>query len=412
MTNDEGLNASVKSRLSHIKQEISQLRTDLEAQKDSNSDPANVKTFHTLTMQQLDHCLTSAETVITVTIASAESKLSKPSSTLGAERISKARRMRPAPPVAHNAQHSPASFQYFDDASSLSTVPASQDSPPTTNSLADVNYGRTELMAPGNDYLNLLEPKLIQHWHDNGLKELKDGKYIEAIGYLEKVIQRSEKLFGGKFESKTLILKALAACYWAVKKWDSLHQVLSSLVPQKSEKSLDALANCHELAELYLARMNRGDLKLAEDLCKEVFQRRTHILKTQSHSLIYESIDLLARISLAKGDDLEAEAYRSLIPSGALGISYSDRINVQKTTKSNFCASQDRNLSPYSSATDCLRVLSRKRQLNTHRNGLRFNITFERGASPAQDKVTHCCMHVLSMTTHHYLRYCSRRAAQ
>jgi hypothetical protein len=349
MTNDDNLNASVSSRFSDIKQEISQLRSNLQSQKSSDSHQATVNALNptmsalnpttyvlnpttdelnSTIMQQLDHCLTTAATLITVSMTSANQF--QPSMTQEARTKSKTRRKRYPLPVTSETEGLFTHPERIDDASSSSTVPISaqsNDSRPHPVYSTDANDDGETLVVARHDYLSQLEPELIQHWHDNGQRYFKKGKYAEAIKYLEEALSRSEKLFGEKFESKNDVSKTLASCYWALKKWDSLHQILNSMLPGKSENSLDGIASCHEFAEVYLARMHQGDLKLAEDLCKETFQRRKHILKTQKHGLIYESLDLLVRILQAKGEDLEAEAYRSLIPPGALGPLYSDLLS-------------------------------------------------------------------------------------
>src|SRR5205814_2126201 len=75
-----------------------------------------------------------------------------------------------------------------------------------------------------------------------------------------------------------------------------------------------------ELSELHF-RTPLVDLRLAEKLCQESIQRKIDLLKTREHVLVYESLHLLAGILDAKGDNLEAEAYRSLTPKTS-GIVY------------------------------------------------------------------------------------------
>jgi hypothetical protein len=211
----------------------------------------------------------------------------------------------------------------FDDHSSSHTATAKIPQP-----LPDSEFCRSP-RGPAPDALQMpstmdeffipIDPELIQHFKTVGTRYFKTGDYANAKRYLEESLKHSETKYGKRFEGRESIMKQLRASYWVLCDWDSLRRTLTSMVNENCTNEEEMLQVLYDLSELYFVAAP-VDLISAERVCRKAIQKKINYLKTREHGSVYESLDLLVRILHAKGEYLEAEAYRKLFPSEELGI--------------------------------------------------------------------------------------------
>ena len=164
-----------------------------------------------------------------------------------------------------------------------------------------------------------MDPELIRHFEQVGTRYFKNGDYANAKKHLEESLKHSEMKYGKRFEGRQNMVKRLRASYWVLCDWNSLRRILTNTVNENSTDQEDMLQVLHDLSELHFVAPP-VDLISAERVCRETIQKKIDFLKTREHGSVYESLDLLVRILDAKGEYLEAEGYRRLVPSAKLGI--------------------------------------------------------------------------------------------
>jgi hypothetical protein len=103
----------------------------------------------------------------------------------------------------------------------------------------------------------------------------------------------------------------LCTAYREQRKWDTAAKMLLELLKDSGKKDMKSLRRLHTLADIYLTL---GDFEEAEKYSLiEVQARKTTV--GRRHPLFYLSVGLLIKIYDGKGDRVEAEGYRALLPS-------------------------------------------------------------------------------------------------
>jgi ankyrin repeat protein len=126
-----------------------------------------------------------------------------------------------------------------------------------------------------------------------------------------------------KFDGRSEIMEQLATSYLDRREWRDAKRVLLELLKEGEES--DQLRSMHTLAEICLALR---EIKDAKKWCVRVKDRRKVLLGSEDH-LYYQSVSLLAVISLEDGDIANAEGYKALLPPVYHGDSSFERPNKE-----------------------------------------------------------------------------------
>jgi ankyrin repeat protein len=198
------------------------------------------------------------------------------------------------------------------DAGIIRWIPPPMPPPGDTSTIDPESTDPTEHTLIPDDDGGDLEYSLIQNWREYAALDFKLAEYAQAELRLQKILARSEAKYGDQYHWKEETLALLATAYRHQKKWDLAEEILVNFVDERTreERNQDALDINHELAELYLAK---GDLEAAETHGVRAVNGRKRGLGNK-HDLFYESVRLIIAIYEAKGDKMEADGYRPLLP--------------------------------------------------------------------------------------------------
>jgi hypothetical protein len=186
-----------------------------------------------------------------------------------------------------------------------------------------------------------LEAHFIQHWTKIAKSKFKSGEYREAEAYLERILKRSEALYGIHFkgrgevlemlvwtlhqqnkwgETKKLLLEqfdgrkklreSLAADFSQKGNWDEAEKILLELL-NETPSATEYIRLSHALAEV---SYGRKDYTNAAKRCQQAI-RRIKATNGMTDPSFHKSIDLIARIYEAQGDHIQAEGYRAIFLS-------------------------------------------------------------------------------------------------
>jgi hypothetical protein len=131
-------------------------------------------------------------------------------------------------------------------------------------------------------------------------------------------LDAAKNLLKRDFQGRDKIMEFYAKkAYWR-RRWGNAEEALLKLLHStEPEGELEAFRYMQALAEVKLAK---GDLEIARDLClKAMYGRKNTLGKT--HVVYYQSVNLLALICEAQNDQVEAEAYKALLPTEFKGTS-------------------------------------------------------------------------------------------
>lgn len=112
------------------------------------------------------------------------------------------------------------------------------------------------------------------------------------------------------FEGRDAALKDVAFACHRCNQWGTAARLLLEHLKDNSDDDLAMLEARHVLADVYF---KNSQLDLAELHCKRVVEGRKRAVGRR-HILFYESVVLLMKIYMAKGDMIEAEGYGALLP--------------------------------------------------------------------------------------------------
>ena len=137
--------------------------------------------------------------------------------------------------------------------------------------------------------------------------------------YLERgKISEAEKIMVREFQGRHPLLELLGGSYMQARKWKEAKNVLLELLKYDAEEKV----RCQRIYLLAKICYSLRQLKAAEEWCL-IAVRGTQATLGERHHQFYESVNLLVNISQAKGDHVEAGAYRAVLadlPPGLQGI--------------------------------------------------------------------------------------------
>jgi len=148
----------------------------------------------------------------------------------------------------------------------------------------------------------------------------------------------AEKIMVQEFKGRENLLESLARSYIQERKWKEAKNVLLNLLKYDAEEKV----KCQRIYSLAKSCYSLKHFTAAEEWCL-IAVRTAHIVFGERHHQFYESVNLLVQISQAKGDHIEAGAYRAILAdlprglSGGLGFSV-NRLSVECADIEQLCA--------------------------------------------------------------------------
>jgi tetratricopeptide (TPR) repeat protein len=203
-------------------------------------------------------------------------------------------------------------------------------------------------MAPNPDGLDPdIVFHLVKHWKKTARSKFDSGDYTAAEVYIGKIMQSSEAIHGARFEGRDEIIGMLVLCLSRQGKWEETHAVLREKFVRREEIMEEIATDCREqgrwdeaeyifldlwnhpteprdiqsrsqrnmrlkqaIAEVYLGKR---DYQKAEKWCHMAIREIKENVGMK-HPLFFEATYSLAEIHKARGDTVEMETYRSLLP--------------------------------------------------------------------------------------------------
>jgi len=152
-------------------------------------------------------------------------------------------------------------------------------------------------------------------FEQSGLARLAISDYTHAKAYFQKAVE-SRKSPNPDTDMKLVSLKSkLAATHCLLLEWDDAWSVLQAMA--ESRKALDPLGvHClHAICMAYTenGKANRSSLHSAEKVSERLLIHKKKLVGKQ-HGSYYESVFLVSQIAELKGEPLEAEGWRNLLP--------------------------------------------------------------------------------------------------
>lgn len=294
-----GDKSAIKSLVDGLKIDIQRLSLQFQRRKLESLDESKTLFIH------LEDCVRSAENFV-----SAASDIVGSQSTTefgGAESDKQWKRIEKWVPESSNITDAatttsiplPPSYSFHDSPNKNDNAEATLTS--ITKSTAEVS-----LDDPDPD----IESLLIQHWSDSAKSAIDGRNYSAAEGCLKKILERSEAMYGEQFDGRDEILEMLATVYCKQRKWNETETVCLDLLNQNSLNDTHRFKIMNTLAELSLGK---EDYASATKWCRQAM-RGVKATVGMKNAAFYESVCLFLHIHEAKGDFLEAEAYRTLLP--------------------------------------------------------------------------------------------------
>lgn len=203
--------------------------------------------------------------------------------------------------------------------------------PASHGSLIDVHNVPT-MLSPGDDILGTsavnennaptlsdkvdpdIQNMLIEQFKESAETAIDNGEYGKALEFLAKIIEKSEIVYGEQFEGKSEVLEMFATVYRKQKKWRKAEKMLLNVlkrIPSGASSDSQRSRILHALAEVNFSNEN---YERAEKWCAQAMAGIKATVGMTNMSF-YNSVCLMCRIQEAKGDFMEAEAYRvKLLP--------------------------------------------------------------------------------------------------
>jgi tetratricopeptide (TPR) repeat protein len=119
----------------------------------------------------------------------------------------------------------------------------------TGESTADSGIFISKRVDDTDDSESDLEAELIEHWQKKGTQKLSEGKYSEAVPYLERALERAELKHGdgGLFEGRDGALELLAIAYCRQGRLKDMEDILAQFSEKCESKTkvLEVLLSAH-----------------------------------------------------------------------------------------------------------------------------------------------------------------------
>lgn len=147
-----------------------------------------------------------------------------------------------------------------------------------------------------------IEKDLTKKFQELAVTKLEERDYEKAEQFFQKAIDRSATDEQPP-ENLTAMKVKLAYAYCFQGKWEEAEGIIVPIAMGKQKVDVTAFHGLHTLALLYLGK---NDLETADKYCKRALMGKKKTLGKDNVSY-HESINLLSRIYLAKGDQAESE---------------------------------------------------------------------------------------------------------
>lgn len=156
-----------------------------------------------------------------------------------------------------------------------------------------------------------IEKDLTRKFQELAVAKLEERDYEKAEQFFQKVLDRSATEEESP-QNLTVVKVKLAYAYCFQGRWEEAEAIIVPIAMGKQKVDISAFHGLHTLALLHYGK---NGLETAEKYCKRALMGKKKILG-KDHASYFESINLLSRIYLAKGDQAESEVYRSFLPAG------------------------------------------------------------------------------------------------
>lgn len=302
-----GNKASLKCLADSLKTDIQRLSLQFQRRKLERLDESKSHFIH------LEDCVRSAEKFVSVTsdIVKSQSTIVGVSEFGGANYEPRWKRIEKRAPESSNDIDAAATTTSIQPPPSYSlNADSSENNAETT--LTSITKGATEVSLDDPD--PDMETLFIQHWINSAKSAIDDGKYAQAETYIKKILERSEAMYGEQFNSKGETLEMLATVYNKQKKWDEAEKICLDLLNQKMPDALSDSQRFKIMHDLAVLNLGKKDYTNAAKWCQQAI-RGIKATAGMKNAAFYSSVCLFSQIHEAKGDSIEAEAYRTLLPS-------------------------------------------------------------------------------------------------
>ncbi|KAH8591765.1 hypothetical protein B0O99DRAFT_518852 [Bisporella sp. PMI_857] len=183
-----------------------------------------------------------------------------------------------------------------------------------SSSAADSSVKREPItgadLANDSDSDSDIEKDLTQKFEELAVVKLEERDYEKAEQFFRKVIDRKGMENQSPENLVAINIKLAYTCCFQGK-WEEAENIIVPIATGKQKVDVSVFHGLHTLALLYF---ERSELDTADKYCKRALVGKKKILG-KKHPSYYESINLRARICLAKGYQAESEVQSVLCPA-------------------------------------------------------------------------------------------------